>query len=58
MKKSKISLCELFRFICTYQKSHGYPPSLREMAVQFKVGSTATIMKHLRFMERQGWISI
>lgn len=42
--------------IKTYIVSHGYPPTVRELAKMLEVSSPATIQVHLDILEKKGYI--
>ena len=42
--------------IKTYMVSHGYPPTVREIAKLLNVSSPATIQVHLDILEKKGYI--
>ena len=48
---------EVFDFITDYIRSHGYAPSIDEIRQHFRLGSLATVHKHLRFLQEKGAIT-
>jgi repressor LexA len=47
---------QLFDYIETYLKRHGYAPTLEEIGTRFKLSSLATVHKHLSNLEEKGLI--
>ena len=47
---------DVLDFLREYLDSHGYPPTLREIARQIKVSGTVAIVRHLEALEKKGWI--
>lgn len=47
---------EILGFIEDYLTSHGYSPSLDEIAQHFRIASLNAIYKHLRVLEERGFI--
>lgn len=47
------SRAALLRFMVTYSDTHGYPPTIREMAQAIE-RSTSAVHHHLAILERQG----
>lgn len=47
---------EALKFIKSYISSHGYPPTVREIAKELNVSSPATIHAHLTKLENKGFI--
>jgi len=47
---------QVFNFIREYIKLHGYPPSIREIAAHLGVSGTVGVVKHLKALEREGYI--
>ena len=45
------------KFIKNFIQTHSYPPTVREMCEGLKISSTATIVYHLRKLEKQGKLS-
>lgn len=45
---------DLLRFIIGYQQSHGYGPSLEEMAAAMEADSTKAVRRLLQDLERGG----
>ncbi len=43
-------------FVCQFIKSHGFPPSVREIAQGVGLGSTSVVDYHLSALEREGRI--
>lgn len=58
MSHGKISKRQqsIYDFICTYTKSHGYPPSVREIGTAVGLASPSTVHMHLKTLEEKGYI--
>jgi repressor LexA len=58
MERPKISKRQqaIFDFICKYSKSHGYPPSVREIGSAVGLASPSTVHTHLKSLEEKGYI--
>ncbi len=58
MERPKISKRQqaIFNFICNYSKSHGYPPSVREIGSAVGLASPSTVHTHLKSLEEKGYI--
>lgn len=58
MSRGKISKRQqsIYDFICTYTKSHGYPPSVREIGTAVGLASPSTVHMHLKSLEEKGYI--
>ncbi len=58
MPRPKISKRQqsIYDFICTYTKSHGYPPSVREIGTAVGLASPSTVHMHLKTLEERGYI--
>lgn len=56
MKKLTNRQADILRFVIKYIKDYSYPPTLREIGVQFEIGSTNGVNDHLRALERKGYI--
>lgn len=59
MTRPKISKRQqsIFDYICTYTKSHGYPPSVREIGNAVGLASPSTVHMHLKTLEEKGYIN-
>ena len=58
MKTEKIDQTQkLLEFIENFMEENSYPPSVRDMCKGLNVSSTATIVYHLRKLEKQGKLS-
>jgi len=44
---------DVLDFVTDYINSHGYAPSIEEIRQHFRLGSLATVHKHLKFLERK-----
>jgi repressor LexA len=42
---------EIYRYIATYARAHGYAPSFNEIAAEFRFASLATVHEHLSNLE-------
>ncbi len=49
---------ETLRLIADYVEKHGYPPSLREIALDLGVRSTEAVRAKLRALQRYGKIKV
>ncbi|RPI79956.1 MAG: transcriptional repressor LexA [Desulfobacteraceae bacterium] len=49
---------QVFDFICAFQKEHGAPPSLREMARHLGLKSLHTVQQHLRLICQKGYLRL
>jgi len=47
---------KILQYLKDYIKSHGYAPTLSEIAKKFQVTSLATVHEHLQFLEDHGFI--
>jgi repressor LexA len=47
---------EVLEFIREYLETHGYPPSIREISSHLGVSGTLGVVKHLKALERGGYI--
>ena len=47
---------DALKFIKTYIVSHGYPPTVREIATNIGVSSPATVQAHLDCLANKGYI--
>lgn len=47
---------EVLAFINDYLTTHGYPPTIRDIASHLKVSGTLGVMKHLEALERKGYL--
>lgn len=47
---------EMLEFIDVTQRERGYPPSVREIGDEVNLSSPATVHRHLRALEADGWI--
>lgn len=48
---------EILEFVGGYIRSHRYAPSIDEIRQHFRLGSLATVHKHLKFLEKKGVIT-
>lgn len=57
-RKDKISKRQqsIYDFICEYTRSHGYPPSVREIGTAVGLASPSTVHMHLKSLEEKGYI--
>jgi repressor LexA len=46
----------VYDYLTRYIDEHGYPPSIREIAAEYYIGTT-TASKHLSILEAQGRIA-
>ncbi len=58
MTRAKISKRQqsIYDYICAYTKSHGYPPSVREIGTAVGLASPSTVHMHLKTLEERGYI--
>ncbi len=49
---------EILSFIVSFQNEIGYPPTLREIATQFKMKSTFGVKRHLDALAKKGMIKV
>ena len=58
MARARISKRQqsIYDFICAYTKSHGYPPSVREIGTAVGLASPSTVHMHLKTLEERGYI--
>ena len=56
MKKLTQRQEELLRFIQDHLDTHGFPPSIREMADHMSIRSTNGVNDHLKALEKKGYI--
>lgn len=47
---------EIFEFIEQYQVEHGCSPKIMELQKKFEIKSVNGVIKHLRALEKKGWI--
>lgn len=47
---------EILRFVVDYTQDNGFPPSIREIGQQFKIGSLRGVTVHLDALEKKGYI--
>ena len=47
---------EIYDYICTYTKTHGFPPSVREIGKAVGLASPSTVHMHLKYLEDNGYI--
>jgi repressor LexA len=47
----------IFRFIRSFRETHGYSPSVREIAQHCAITSTSVVQHHLQHLEREGLIT-
>lgn len=47
---------DLLIYLQDYRTQHGYSPSLKEMAAEFKLSSASTVHAHLLILEQKGLI--
>ena len=58
MEKQKIDqTAKVLEFIERFMEENSYPPSVRDMCKGLNIASTATIVYHLRKLEKQGKLS-
>ena len=53
MTKGKLSARqnEIYKYICSYSQSHGFPPSVREIGKAVGLASPSTVHMHLKVLE-------
>jgi len=47
---------KVFRFICTFQKENGFPPSYGDISKSFQFSSDGTVRTYLEHLEKKGFI--
>ena len=47
---------QIYDYLCSYTKEHGYPPSIREICNFTTLKSTSTVSMHLDKLESDGYI--
>lgn len=47
---------QIYDYLCSYTKEHGYPPSIREICSFTTLKSTSTVSMHLDKLESDGYI--
>lgn len=47
----------VLRVLHAWTSEHGYPPSVRELALQAGLASTSTVVHHLEILARKGYIT-
>lgn len=48
---------QILRFVRDFRRGHGYPPSIREIALEFGLSANSTVHAHLVNLERAGYLS-
>lgn len=48
---------QILRFVRDFRKGHGYPPSIREIALEFGLSANSTVHAHLVHLERAGYLT-
>ena len=46
----------VYEFLISYSKQHGYPPTMREIAEHLGVAGNLGVIKHLNALEKKGYI--
>lgn len=49
---------EIFNFILEFKNQYGFPPSIREICNKVNKKSTATVHRHLKTLEKLGYIKV
>lgn len=47
---------QIYDYICSYTKVHGFPPSVREIGRAVGLASPSTVHTHLKYLEDHGFI--
>ena len=47
---------QVYDFLCDHLASHGYPPTLQEIAAHLQVSGNLGVLRHLRALEQKGLI--
>lgn len=55
--KKRTRLDNVYRYISSFYASHGYPPSVRDIAAALDIKSTSTVHCDLRQLEEEGKIT-
>jgi hypothetical protein len=48
---------ELLKYMLTFQREHGYPPTLREIGAKFGIKSTNAVSCHIAALVRRGFLT-
>lgn len=48
---------EILSFIKDHLSAFGFPPTIREIGAEFKIGSTNGVVDHLKALEKKGCIA-
>lgn len=48
---------QVLAFVTGFIDSHGYPPTLREIAAHLEVNGTLGVMRHLEALEKKGYLT-
>jgi len=48
---------QVLAFVTGFIDSHGYPPTLREIAAHLEVNGTMGVMRHLEALEKKGYLT-
>jgi repressor LexA len=47
---------DVLEYLREFLDSHGYPPTLREIARHLDISGTVAVVRHLEALEKKGWI--
>jgi len=47
---------QVYNFICDYLDSHGYAPTLKEIAAHLKISGNLGVLRHLEALEKKGYL--
>lgn len=47
----------VYDFIANFQKQHGYPPSMQEIAGHLNINGNLGVMRHLAALEKKGYLT-
>lgn len=48
---------QVLDFIATFSRSHGYPPTVREICKALKIASPSTVHFHLAALQDKGYLT-
>ena len=57
MKGLTVKQQQIYDFICQHQEERGYPPTIREIGINFNLNSTGSVRDYLHALEKKGFIN-
>ena len=57
MKGLTVKQQQIYDFICQHQEERGYPPTIREIGLNFNLNSTGSVRDYLHALEKKGFIN-